>query len=101
MPNYKEKKRKEKERKASGKDVGYGIVVSITHDSMYGYLALTRSRMTITDRFHIRLPKPMSHEEIYERAVIAFGILPNPVTSKVNVEEIIKLGLEEYERRRT
>ena len=100
MPSYRQKKQKEKERKASGKDVGNGIVVSISHDSIYGYLALTRRQMTITDRFHVRLPRPMSHEEIHQRIQIAFGILPNPVTSKFDIQEIMELGVEEYGKRK-
>ena len=97
---YKQRKRREKERKASGKDVGNGIVVRIYHDSMHGYLSLHRKLMTITDRFHVKLPRPMSHEEIFQRIEIAFAILPNPVTSKVDVKEIFELGVKEYEQRR-
>ena len=86
---YRRKKQRAKDQKASGTDVGNGIVVSITHDSNYGYFALTRRQMTITDRFNIRLPRPMGHEEIKRRIWIAFGILPNPITSKIDIPKII------------
>ena len=97
---HRRKKQREKEHKASGKDIGNGIIVRIYHDSNYGYFSLNRKRMTITDRFHVNLPRPMSHEEVYARISIAFGVLPNPVTSKVDVKEIFELGVEEYERRK-
>lgn len=100
MPTYRERKEREKQRKASGKDVGNGIIVSITHDSVYGYLALTRRQMTITDRFNVRLPRPMSHEEIYKRILFAFNVLPNPITSKVDFQKIFELGMKEHEGKR-
>lgn len=93
-------KAQEKKERVLGSDVGNGIVVSIRHDSVYGYLALTRRQMTITDRFNIKLPRPMSHEEIKQRVWIAFGILPNPITSKLPIQKIMELGVEEYEKRK-
>jgi len=97
---YRQKKQRKKEYDASGKNVGNGIIVRIYHDSMHGYFSLHRKFMTVTDRFHVNLPRPMSHEEIYARILIAFGILPNQITSKVDVKEIFELGVEEYERRK-
>ena len=97
---YRRKKQREKQRKTSGKDIGNGIVVRIYHDSMHGYFSLHRKFMTITDRFHVNLPRPISHEEIFRRIEIAFNVLPNPVTSKVDVKEIFELGVKEYESRR-
>lgn len=97
---YRRKKQKEKERKAAGKDVGNGIVVRIIHDSLHGYFSLHRKLMTITDRFYVNLPKPMSHEEIFKRIEIAFNVLPNPITSKIDVKEIFELGVKEFEQKR-